>query len=460
MIMSDFEKKKAWIISADMGLGHQRAAYPLKDIAEGGIINAGDPNLISEKEYKFWKRVRNSYEFLSRSKNIPLIGNFLFKILDSIQNIKPLYPKRDLSRPTLQTYYLSYLIRKGLGSEIISHIEKKPLPLITTFYVPALVADYKGYPGKIYCVICDSDVNRVWVSSNPSSSRINYFAPCETAVKRLKRYGVSKDKIFLTGFPLPKENIGSKENKEILKYDLLDRLHHLDRKGRFFNLHLSSINFHLGPNIQSFRKRLLTITFAIGGAGAQYEIGMKLIKSFRNNLLDKEIAINISVGVRKNLQIMFQDYAKELGLSECLERNLRIIYHPNKFLYFEGFNELLRTTDILWTKPSELSFYCGLGIPIIIAPPIGAHEEANLKWLLEIHAGILQEDPEFAKEWILDWLSSGRFAEAAWDGFLKAPKMGTYIIEDIIEGKAGEKEILAESYDTTTHLSPLLQKQE
>ena len=28
----------------------------------------------------------------------------------------------------------------------------------------------------------------------------------------------------------------------------------------------------------------------------------------------------------------------------------------------------MRTTDILWTKPSELSFYCGLGIPIIMAP--------------------------------------------------------------------------------------------
>ncbi|MGQ9617427.1 MAG: DUF6938 domain-containing protein [Candidatus Aminicenantia bacterium] len=452
--MSVNSNKKAWIISADMGLGHQRAAYPLKDIAEGGIINAGDPGIISEAEFKFWKRVRSSYEFLSRSQMIPLIGNYLFKILDKIQNIKPLYPKRDLSSPTLQTYYLSYLIKKGLGSEILKLIKEKELPIITTFYVPALVADYRGYQGKIYCVICDSDINRVWASSTPSSSRINYFVPCESALKRLKRYGVSREKIFLTGFPLPKENIGSRDNREILKIDLLDRLHHLDIKGRFFNLHKSSITFHLGPNIESFRKRLLTITFAIGGAGAQSEIGMKLIKSFRDKLLDKEVAINISVGVRKNLQIMFTRYCQELGLSECIDRNLRIIYHPNKFEYFAGFNELLRTTDILWTKPSELTFYCGLGIPIIIAPPIGAHELANMKWLLEVHAGILQEDPEYAKDWILDWLVSGRFAEAAWDGYLKAPKMGTFIIEDIVQGKKIWKEIEAVSYDTTMHLSP------
>ncbi len=447
--------KKAWVISADMGLGHQRAAFPLKDLAEQRIISANDPDFISEGEFKFWKRVKRSYEFLSRSRQIPFIGKSLFKILDSIQNIKPLYPKRDLSRPTLQTYYLSYLIRKGLCSEILAYIEKKPLPLITTFYVPAIAADYKGYKEDIYCVICDSDINRVWVSSNPSKSRIRYFAPCENAVKRLKRYGVSKEKILLTGFPLPKENIGSRDGREILKIDLLDRLHHLDRKGRFFSLHRASISFHLGPNSQSFRKRLLTITFAIGGAGAQTDIAMKLIKSFRDKLLDKEVAINISVGIRKNLQILFQEYSKELGLSECLDRNLRIIYHPNKFSYFEGFNELLRTTDILWTKPSELSFYCGLGIPIIISPPIGAHEEANMKWLLEVHAGILQEEPEFARDWVLDWLSSGRFAEAAWDGFLKAPKMGTYLIEDIIEGKEIESMAQVASYDTTTHLSPV-----
>ena len=30
--------KKAWVVSADMGYGHQRAVYPLKNIAEDGMI--------------------------------------------------------------------------------------------------------------------------------------------------------------------------------------------------------------------------------------------------------------------------------------------------------------------------------------------------------------------------------------------------------------------------------------
>ena len=45
--------KKAWIVAADMGYGHQRTAYPLKDIAfSDRIINAnnyeGIPNSDSE----------------------------------------------------------------------------------------------------------------------------------------------------------------------------------------------------------------------------------------------------------------------------------------------------------------------------------------------------------------------------------------------------------------------------
>lgn len=93
----------------------------------------------------------------------------------------------------------------------------------------------------------------------------------------------------------------------------------------------------------------------------------------------------------------------------------------------------MRSTDILWTKPSELSFYCGLGIPIIMSPPIGAQERYNAKWLMEIHAGIPQEDPRYAGEWLFDLLSEGRLAEAAWDGFLKARKYGTYKILDLLK---------------------------
>jgi hypothetical protein len=92
----------------------------------------------------------------------------------------------------------------------------------------------------------------------------------------------------------------------------------------------------------------------------------------------------------------------------------------------------MRTTDIIWTKPSELSFYCALGIPIIMTPAIGSQEKFNRQWLREIQAGISQENPDYAHEWLFDWLNKGRLADAAWDGFLKARKLGTYNIKDIV----------------------------
>jgi hypothetical protein len=103
--------------------------------------------------------------------------------------------------------------------------------------------------------------------------------------------------------------------------------------------------------------------------------------------------------------------------------------------YFKMFNQELHNTDILWTKPSELSFYTALGIPIIIAPPVGAHEHFNDNWLRHIASGFAQDNPIYTEEWLYYVLESGRYAQAAWDGFMRAPTMGTYRIESIISGE-------------------------
>jgi hypothetical protein len=38
----------------------------------------------------------------------------------------------------------------------------------------------------------------------------------------------------------------------------------------------------------------------------------------------------------------------------------------------------------------------------------------------------------YTHEWLIDLLENGRLAEAAWDGFLKARKLGTYKIEELV----------------------------
>ncbi|MEK7124641.1 MAG: hypothetical protein AAB877_03115, partial [Patescibacteria group bacterium] len=103
--------------------------------------------------------------------------------------------------------------------------------------------------------------------------------------------------------------------------------------------------------------------------------------------------------------------------------------------YFEKFNKALRTTDILMTKPSELSFYAGLGIPIIIEPSIGSQEDFNRRWLLHVGAAVLQENPKYINQWLFDFIYAGDFAEMAMQGFVEIEKMGAYNIERIIKSQ-------------------------
>ena len=49
------------------------------------------------------------------------------------------------------------------------YVRDDPKPLISTFYAPVHVADH-AHLDDIYCVICDADLNRVWVASNTEST--------------------------------------------------------------------------------------------------------------------------------------------------------------------------------------------------------------------------------------------------------------------------------------------------
>jgi hypothetical protein len=75
-----------------------------------------------------------------------------------------------------------------------------------------------------------------------------------------------------------------------------------------------------------------------------------------------------------------------------------------------------------------------------MSPVIGSQEKFNRKWLREIKAGIKQENPEYTDQWLYDLLNRGTLAECAWDGFLKARKLGTYKILEVLEKGKLEKE--------------------
>jgi hypothetical protein len=412
--------KKAWVTSIDMGYGHQRTAYTLKGIAEKGkIITANNYKGIPQRDKKLWKDSRAFYEAISRFKNVPLIGDFAFSVYDNCQRIMNFYPRRDLSDTNIFQKAIYDLLHKNWGRHFIRKLSKKNIPMVTTFFNIAFMAEYFNYPNDIYCVICDTDIARAWAPIDSKQTRIKYLASTPRSAERLHLYGVKKKNIFLTGFPLPEEN--AKHTKK----DLKTRLVNLDPQKKYYKKYKALVDDKLGK-LPLESDHPLTILYSVGGAGAQAEIAIKIVKSLLRELENGEVRIILSAGIRKEV---YDCFYKRVGYI----KNVEIIYDKEFDGYFDKFNKALRKTDILWTKPSELSFYSWLAIPIIIAPEIGSQEKFNKRWIIKSGFGIEQKDPNHVKDWLFDWLKSGYLAEMAMQGYIEGNRNGLKRIKKIIE---------------------------
>ncbi|MBC7074081.1 hypothetical protein H5T58_01695 [Candidatus Parcubacteria bacterium] len=412
--------RKFWLVSVSMGYGHQRTAFPLSRFALRWV-QANEYPEIPQRDKIIWKRAKDFYESLSRLKNVKFFGPILFSFLDFFQKIPPFYPKKDWTKPNFMLKQNYSLIKRGWGRDLIERLKRENpfVPFVSTFFTPAFMAEVFNYPGPIFCIVCDADIARTWAPLDPLKSKIKYFVPTERVAERLQLYGVKRENIFFTGFPLPLDNAkGAPENLKM-------RILNLDPKGKFLKKYKDLVEKKIGklPKISS---RPLTILFSIGGAGAQKEIALEAFRQLQKEIQTQEIRFIVSVGTREDLKRFFEKKIekKPLGFS--------LLFGSTIKEYFEKFNNALKTIDILWTKPSELSFYSALGIPILIAPPIGSQEEFNLRWLQNSGYGILQRDVRYFRDWFFDWLNEGYFAEMAFEAFLEGERFGTEKIRKIL----------------------------
>ena len=422
-------------MAVDMGYGHQRTAYPLRHLAlDGEVINANHYDGIPENDKIVWERARKVYEFISRFKRIPFIGGWIFSLLDRFQEILSYYPKRDLSKSNIQLRQIYSLMKKGWGKHLILRLgsgqAEKSIPLITTFFITAFMAEYFDYPGDIFCIICDADISRTWAPLKPKESRIKYFVPTRRAVERLRLYGVRQEQIFFIGYPLPQELIGT-EQMEILRENLKNRVMNLDPQKRYFEKYAHLIETYIGE-LPERADHPLTIMFSVGGAGAQKEIGVKVMKSLAAKIWAGDVKIILAAGTKEKVREYFERNLEKLKFKDHF--GAEVLFNKEIEGYFRDFNAALARTDILWTKPSELSFYSALGLPIIISPPIGSQEEFNMRWLLKSGFGLMQENPKYASQWLFDWLNQGYLAEAAMEGFIEGEKLGTFNMQKICCG--------------------------
>jgi len=422
--------KKINLVAADMGYGHQRAAYPLLDLSAGEIITINNYEGIPDWEAKYWIDSLKSYEKISRFKKVPFLGTAIFKIMDSFQKIKSFYPFRDLSAQTTQQKFYFHSIKSGLGKHLIEKLNVSDLPFVTTFFVASYIAEYNNYHGDIYCIVCDTDASRAWAPLDSKNSRTKYLVPSDRVKERFLMYGVRPENLIVTGFPLPKENIG--KNKEILEADLAKRVKALDQRGEYEEHYAPLLKGEL-RDFSKTKREAVSLTYAVGGAGAQKEIGATILNKLLPLIKKGELKLNLVAGNRSEVRDYFQAQMNLNNVSE--NEGVKIIYAESKMEYFKKFNACLRDTDILWTKPSELSFFCALGLPIIMSTPVGSQEDFNREWLMSVGAGVDSLDPEYVSEWLPDLLESGRLARAAMDAYLNAEQMGTYNIENLINKK-------------------------
>ncbi|BBF42024.1 hypothetical protein lbkm_0706 [Lachnospiraceae bacterium KM106-2] len=144
----------------------------------------------------------------------------------------------------------------------------------------------------------------------------------------------------------------------------------------------------------------------IGGAGAQKEIFAAIIKELIPQVKAKKAALYVNVGDYKNvwdelvaeiseLKALstehFDEWDKTVAFcEEAIEGDVEGIhgfYHPNIFEAVYATNLLMRSTDILVTKPSELAFY---PIPKLFIKRVGGHEQWGAIHSAEIGDGTLE----------------------------------------------------------------------
>jgi len=165
--------------------------------------------------------------------------------------------------------------------------------------------------------------------------------------------------------------------------------------------------------------------FAVGGAGAQAEIVDQFVPSLRPKILDGSLNLRLVAGTREEVRQSFVRTLERCDLRSKLGGEIQIVSGLDFPEYYQAFNRAFLRTDVLWTKPSELSFYPALGVPCITAPAVGSHERYNRRWLRETGVGLKQRRPDLARGWFEEWLEDGALAGAAWSGFIRLPQHGT-----------------------------------
>ncbi len=377
-----------WLLSATMGLGHDRTIRPfLGEAMDGKVVSIGADENSSWFERAFLGATTRFYNSVSRMEDRSRLGHAVFQLCDGMQRFPDYAPGVDLSKPNANNRRIDRLLAAGFGNRPFQEIARRPAPVLSSFYLATQEAlRYTEFP--VYGLICDVEFNRVWLPTQPKHPRLFHLVPTQRTADRMLATGAIADHIHVTGYPLPVENTGT--DGSVLREDFAARA------------------VRLAKGSAATR----TLLFCIGGAGAQIGTAFDLLRQMAPLIREGRYRFLVSCG---NSAAVRDAVAKEFARLRLPESRIGIVCGKDKAAYFRTFNETLRSTDLLVTKPSELVFYCGLGIPLLLTSPLGHQEVKNSDWARGIGAGEFLDRRNFLA-YLGEGIGSGRFLEMAGKG--------------------------------------------
>ena len=397
------ETSRYIITTALMGFGHLRAAHNIASYGHATVARVDREPYVGLVDKIVWNGAQNAHTHASReadAKNKLLYGWF-----EGIMNI----PEGNSPPSMAASRFVHTLGEFGVGRVFFNSLDSQYPTLVHTFYLHAMLSVYRKYPGRNFLLLCDTDFHRVWVPVDPKAGNIEYMVPISKSADRLISYGVPPGKIHVTGFPLPVADTGGKD--------------------------LSTLSTPLNARRNRLRRDSnvpLTVMFPFSGAGAYSNMLAELVKSMVGTIKEGSLRLIVSCGDNERALAGAENLFKHYNLEDS--EYTEIIFNKNIFRSFDRFNESLRFTDLIITKPSELVFYAALGIPMVFLPPIGAHEARNREYLIDNGCAVDLPDISEFPRWLEENRVNERLLSLAEEGNRNLPKTGVFEIDELVTG--------------------------
>ena len=204
-------------------------------------------------------------------------------------------------------------------------------------------------------------------------------------------------------------------------------------------------------------KKAKRILLTVGGAGAQKEIFVKIIEKVLPLVKENKVVLYINVGDHSTVweglckdipeldsisEKYFDDWKKTCAFAEKALGNevkgVHAFYNKEIFAAVYSTNLLMRSTDILVTKPSELSFY---PVPKLLIKRVGGHEAWGAIRSAEVGDGTIEcGEIDRALQMLKLMLSSDEILTMLTQNIIKANSIGIYngaykVVELAVNGR-------------------------